>query len=270
MDENKKFREFVYENVRKQGLDKDFIGLTNIWVKESINHNYAQNFTWLDRPVIQVPQDIYAIQEIIWNVKPDLVIETGIAHGGSLILSASMLALIDYCEAVASNSVLDPMVSKRKVLGVDVDIRAHNREAIESHPMNHKIEMIQGSSIEHNVINQVKNFASEYNNIMVFLDSNHTHDHVLAELEAYAPLVSKESYCVVWDSGVENLPAGFVTDRPWGKGNNPKTAAIEYLKKLQLNDIKAADGDKLIFEIDEVIEDKIVISACSDGFLRRC
>ncbi len=270
MGASEDFSERVTRNITDIGKDRDFRSLTNLWLREAIRHEYAQNFEWLGRPIIQVPQDIYAVQELIWRVKPDLIIETGIAHGGSLILSASLLAMLDYCEAVDTCSSLNPSESTRKVLGIDVDIRAHNRSAIEAHPMSHKIEMIEGSSIDEKVIKQVQNIAFQYQTVMLLLDSNHTHNHVLAELEAYAPLVSKGSYCVVWDSGIEDLPDGFVTDRPWGKGNNPKTAAIEYLNTLKFEDIKASDGEKLNFEVDEVIENKIVISASSDGFLRRC
>lgn len=252
------------------GADKDFRGLTNIWVRESIRHAYAKNFAWLGRPIIQVPQDIYAIQELIWQVKPDLIIETGIAHGGSLILSASLLALLDYCDAIASNQTLKSTASHRRVIGIDIDIRLHNRVAIEAHPMAHLIELVQGSSIDNDVIEKIKERALSFSRIMLFLDSNHTHEHVLAELNAYAPLVSQGSYCVVWDSGVEDLPDGFVQDRPWGKGNNPKTALFEYLDNLKKTNSQGADGQPLLFEIDKDIEHKIMITASTDGFLRRC
>ena len=269
VSEVERFAELVEGNIAKMAGDRDFIGLSNIWVRESIRHKYAQNFSWLGRPIIQVPTDTYAIQEIIWKVRPDLVIETGIAHGGSLIMSASMLAMLDYCEAVAERKTLDPRKSNRRVVGIDIDIRPHNREAIEAHPLAHLIEMIQGSSIEESVVNQVKEKTKGHEKILVFLDSNHTHDHVLAELEAYAPLASAGSYCVVWDTGVEDLPAEFCTDRPWGKGNNPKTAVWEYLRRLSENGGTGADGAPLRFEIDKVIEHKLVITASPDGFLKR-
>lgn len=223
----------------------------------AIGHRYAYNFSWLARPVMQIPQDIYAIQEIIWSVRPDLVIETGIAHGGSLILSASMLALLDYCDASTAGRSLSPRESKRRVVGIDIEVRPHNREAIEQHPLAHLIEIIEGSSIDTEIVQCVQTIARDFQRTLVFLDSNHTHEHVLAELEAYAPLVSPDSYCVVWDTGVEDLPDGFVTDRPWGKGNNPKTAVYEYLKSTDC------------FEIDKLINHKLVITASPDGFLRR-
>ena len=202
-------------------------------------------------------------------MKPDLVIETGIAHGGSLILSASLLALLDYCDVVESGGTLDPKASERRVIGIDIDIRSHNRAAIEAHPLSHLIEMIQGSSIASEVVSHVKKRAKTFSKVLVFLDSKHTHDHVLAELEAYAPLTTKGSYCIVWDTGVEDLPKGFYKDRPWDKGNNPKTAVWEYLRRIGSEGRIAADGEPLEFDIDKTIETKIMITAAPDGFLKR-
>ncbi len=190
----------------------------------TIEAQYSYNFASLGRPIIQYPQDMVAVQELIWNVKPDLIIETGIAHGGSLIMSASMLALIDYCEAVEAGTVLDPKATRRRVLGLDIDIRAHNKAAIEAHPMAHRIDMIQGSSVAPEVVSKVHDIARGYRKVLIFLDSNHTHDHVLAELEAYAPLTSAGSYCCVFDTVVEDLPDDMFPNRPWLPGNNPKTA----------------------------------------------
>ena len=235
-------------------------GLRNaaaIFMRESIRAQYSYNFRVLGRPVIQYPQDIVAIQELIWEIKPDLIIETGIAHGGSLILSASMLALLDYCDAVENGEMLDPKATKRRVLGIDIDIRAHNRAAIEAHPMAHRIDMIQGSSIAPEVIAQVQAQAVGYERVMVILDSNHTHAHVLAELQAYAPLVSQGSYCVVFDTVIEDLPAGMYSDRPWDVGNNPKTAVREYLTQNPN------------FEVDEDMEAKLLITVAPGGYLRR-
>lgn len=269
MNDSESFVDTVNRNVNEIGQDQNFLKLTNSWLCEAINHNYAQNFNWLGRPIIQIPQDIYAFQELIWKVKPDLVIETGIAHGGSLVLTASMLALLDYCESSINKKSLDPFHSKRKVIGIDIDIRPHNRREIEIHPLSHLIDMIEGSSIDQKVIQIVKDKAKTYKKILVLLDSNHTHDHVLSELEAYASLVTLGSYCVVWDTGVEDLPDGFVKNRPWGKGNNPKTAVYEYLRKLELNPTLGEDGKKLFYEIDKFIQNKITITAAPDGFLVR-
>ena len=218
---------------------------------------YSYNFSWLSRPMIQYPQDIVAMQELIWEVKPDLIIETGIAHGGSLIMSASMLAMLDYCEAVEAGAQLDPNATRRRVLGIDIDIRSHNRAAIEAHPMSHRIDMIQGSSIAPEIITQVHEIAKGYERVLVCLDSNHTHEHVLAELEAYASLTSKNSYCCVFDTVIEDLPDEMFHDRPWGKGNNPKTAVWEYLKTHPE------------FEIDMQIQSKLLISVAPDGYLKR-
>ncbi len=218
---------------------------------------YSYNFSWQGRPIIQYPQDMVAMQELIWSVRPDLVIETGIAHGGSLVMSASLLAQLDLCDAIESGTTIDPRVSRRRVLGIDIDIRAHNRAAIEAHPMASRIQMIQGSSIAADVIEQVGAAAANYQKVMVCLDSNHTHDHVLAELQAYAPLVSVGSYCVVFDTIVEDLPKEMFPDRPWGPGNNPKTAVWTYLKTHPE------------FEIDRSIQHKLLITVAPDGFLKR-
>lgn len=263
------FRRQVDESIRKIGEDRDFIGLSNAWNQAAIRHSYALNFSWLGRPVIQVPQDLYAVQELIWTCRPDLVIETGIAHGGSLVMSASMLALLDYCDAVQAGGTLNPKAGRRKVVAVDIDIRSHNRAALDAHPMRHKIHLIQGSSIAPDVVEQIAAQATGYARVMVFLDSNHTHDHVLEELELYAPFVSKGSYCVVWDTGVEDLPTEMCSDRPWGKGNNPKTAVWEYMKRLRGEGREARDGGALRFEYDHTIEHKLAITASPDGFLKR-
>lgn len=219
----------------------------NKFLSSSFLPKYSYNFSWLGRPIIQYPQDIVAMQELIWSVQPDLIIETGIAHGGSLIFSASMLELNALCGGPQN----------AEVLGIDIDIRQHNREAIETHPMFKRISMIQGSSIALEVIEQVKSKAADKHKILVCLDSNHTHDHVLAELESYAPLTSVGSYCIVFDTIVEDLPEDMFSDRPWGPGNNPKTAVWEYLKTHPE------------FAIDKSIQHKLLITVAPDGYLKR-
>jgi cephalosporin hydroxylase len=223
----------------------------------STKPKYSYNFSMLGRPIIQYPQDMVALQELIWKIKPDLIIEAGIAHGGSLILSASMQALLDYCDAIKDGQTLDPKAPRRRVLGIDIDIRAHNRAAIEAHPMAHRIDMIQGSSIAPEIIADVHKRAVGHDRIMVILDSNHTHEHVLAELDAYAPLVSSGSYCVVFDTVIEDLPPGMYPDRPWDVGNNPKTAVSEFLSRNHA------------FEVDEDMEAKLLITVAPGGYLRR-
>lgn len=246
--------------LRKKSLD---------WINDTAKHNYSYNFSWLSRPIIQYPQDMVAMQELIWQINPDLIIETGIAHGGSLMLSASILAMIDYCEAVETGKKLDPKASQRHVLGIDIDIRPHNRAAIEAHPLAHKIDMIQGSSIDADIITQVHHYAKSYKSVLVCLDSMHTHEHVLAELEAYAPLVSQDSYCVVFDTIIEDMPDDMFHDRPWSKDNNPKTAVWEYLRRLKEKGRTGADGTSLNFEIDKRIENKLLITVAPDGYLKR-
>lgn len=237
--------------------DEALVDAAHRFMVASTRPKYSYNFSALGRPVIQYPQDVVAIQELIWDIRPDLVIETGIAHGGSLILSASMLALLDYCDAVDSGKVLDPKASYRRVLGIDIDIREHNRAAIEAHSMAHRIDMIQGSSIAPEIVAEVYKRAAGHERIMVILDSNHTHDHVLAELHAYAALVSQGSYCVVFDTVIEDLPTGMYPDRPWDVGNNPKTAVREFL------------SGRDDFEVDEAIEAKLLITVAPGGYLRR-
>ncbi|WP_234783637.1 cephalosporin hydroxylase family protein [Mycolicibacterium celeriflavum] len=227
------------------------------FLQTSALSKYSYNFFWMSRPIIQYPQDVFAMQELIWHVRPDLIIETGIAHGGSIIFSASMLALLDMTDAMNCGATLDPTTSSRKVLGIDVDIRAHNRAAIEAHPMASRIQMIEGSSIASEVVAQVREVAAGYEQVLVCLDSNHTHAHVLAELEAYAPLTSVGSYCVVFDTYVDDLSANTFPDRPWGPGDNPKTAVREYLKTHSE------------FEIDKSIQHKLAITVAPDGYLKR-
>jgi cephalosporin hydroxylase len=243
--------------VIKMGQDRSLASQARDFFLMANAAKYSYHFDWLSRPIIQYPQDIVAMQELIWRVRPDLIIETGIAHGGSLILSSSMLAILDMCDAIEAGAMLDPTKSNRLVLGIDIDIRAHNRAAIEAHPMASRIRMIQGSSIASDVVAQVRNIATGYRRVLVCLDSNHTHDHVLAELQSYAPLTSVDSYCVVFDTVVEDMTADMFPDRPWGPGNNPKTAVWEYLRTHPE------------FEIDKSIQHKLLITVAPDGYLKR-
>ena len=221
--------------------------------------NYVYNFTWLGVPVIQIPQDLQALQEIIWLAKPDLIIETGIAWGGSLIFSASMLAILERCGEISGG----------KVIGVDIDIRPHNRQNILAHPLAEMIDLIEGSSVDHAVVDQVKEIAARHQRVLVCLDSNHTHDHVLAELEAYAPMVSPGSYCMVGDTVIEDAPSYMVSERPWGKGNSPKSAVWEYLRRVDSEGRRSLRGQPMKWEIDHFIETKIVLTGSPDGYLKR-
>lgn len=240
MNPSEQFQLEVQDNIRRMSNDKDVQALSRIWLREITRYKYAYNFKWLGRPIIQCPQDMIAIQELIWRVKPDLIVETGIAHGGSLIYSATILELLGAGE----------------VLGIDIDIRPHNRVEIEQHPMAKRIRMIQGSSIDPAVAKQVHAISSDKKRVMVFLDSNHTHEHVLEELRLYSPLVRKDSYLVVFDTVIEDMPEDFFQDRPWGKGNNPKTAVSEFLKR----------NDR--FVIDDEIDAKLLITVAPSGYLR--
>jgi cephalosporin hydroxylase len=229
------------------GRDPRLAAASRSWMDQAQAFRYPYHFEWMGRPIIQYPQDIVATQEIIWTVKPDLIIETGIAHGGSLIFSASMLEL----NAISGGS------RDAEVLGLDIDIRAHNRAAIEAHPMARRISMIEGSSVAPDVVAKVREKAAGKNSVLVLLDSNHTHDHVLAELEAYAHLTSIGSYCVVFDTVIEDMPDNTFPGRPWSRGNNAKTAVWEFLKHHPE------------FEIDKCIQHKLLITVAPDGYLRR-
>jgi len=242
MNEIEKFKQEVLERIESYGGDAEFRALALEWTKQSLLKKYVYNFSWLGRPIIQAPQDIVGLQEIIWQVKPDLIIETGIAHGGSIIFSASMMEILG---------------GAGKVVGIDIDIREHNRTEIENHPLFRRIELIEGSSISDETAQKVREIAAGYSNILVVLDSNHTHEHVRKELELYSPLVSKDSYLVVFDTFVEDMPPGFFSDRPWDVGDNPKTAVFEFLK------------ENAYFEIDSVIENKLMVTSAPSGFLKR-
>lgn len=241
MNQINQFEKDKMLNIKKLGANLDYKKIALDFLNKTAEAKYTYNFSWLGLPIIQLPQDIIAMQEIIWGVKPDLIIETGIAHGGSLIFYASMLELLG---------------GEGKVLGIDIDIRLHNRIAIEKHPMFNRISMIEGSSIEATVVQQVCEFAKGHRSVLVALDSNHTHAHVLRELELYSPLVSKGSYLVVFDTLIDDLPDDFFPDRPWGKDNNPKTAVHEFLQ----------NNDR--FVMDKDIGNKLLISVAPDGYLR--
>lgn len=245
------------DRIRGFASDQKLNALAHEWIFHSMQQKYLYNFDWLGRPIIQYPEDMVAVQELIWKTRPTLIVETGIAHGGSLILSASMLALLDYCDAVQGRTTLDPMASRRRVVGVDIDIRSHNRQAIEEHPLSHMITMVEGSSIEKATVDQVTSIAAEHDRIMVFLDSNHTHDHVLAELRLYGTMTTVDSYCIVFDTFVEDMPPRYFSDRPWDKGNSPKTAVNEFVKCDER------------FQVDRSLDQKLLITVAPSGFLKR-
>lgn len=245
------------DRVTGYSADLDFQNISKQWLSASMQRMYVYNFEWLGRPIIQYPQDITIMQEIIWKTRPDLIIETGIAHGGSLIFSASMLAMLDMCDAIEKNNVFDPKISQRKVIGIDIDIRSHNKLEIEKHPLSSRIQMFEGSSVDEETISAVQAEAKKYSRILVCLDSMHTHDHVLQELNAYANLVTSGSYCVVFDTFVEDMKENFFPDRPWNVGNNPKTAVHEWLK------------NNPEFECDQSLQNQLMITVCPDGFLKK-
>jgi cephalosporin hydroxylase len=241
MDPIQSFEQERSSRIEKQGENAQLKEISEKFTTESVKSGYSYNFSWMGRPIIQYPQDMIAMQEIIWQVKPDLIIETGIAHGGSLIYYASLLELI----------------GKGEILGIDIDIREHNKIEIEAHSMSKRIAMIQGSSVDSEVLIKVKQFAKDKKNILVSLDSNHSHSHVLKEMNLYSAFVSQGSYLVVFDTVVEDLPIGTILDRPWDKGNNAKTAVHEFLRT-----------DKT-FEIDQRFNNKLLVSVAPDGYLKK-
>ena len=245
-DPIKQFEQDRAERIADYESDDAFANLSRQWLEASMRRRYVYNFNWLGRPIIQNPIDMAAMQEIIWETRPDLIVETGVAHGGSLVFSASMLALLDVCG-----------LGKGHVVGIDIEVRPHNRKAIEAHPLSPWITLIEGSSVDPAVVGRVTRLSKGKKSVLVCLDSNHTHAHVLAELNAYGPLVSLGSYCVVFDTFVEDMPAGFFEDRPWDRGNNPKTAVHQWL------------SENSGFEIDRRIQNKLMISVAPDGFLKR-
>ncbi len=242
MSPNEEFQEERHKAILEMGKDKEFRKMSLDWILKSNEHKYGYNFTWMGRPIIQFPNDMFIIQQLIWKIKPDLIIETGIAHGGSIIFSASMLELVG---------------GDGQVVGIDVDIRKHNRVEIEEHPMFKRIEMIEGSSINEEVISQVYKIADDKKSIMVFLDSNHSHKHVLGEMNAYGKLVNVGSYMVVFDTCIELFPKGYCSDRPWDVGDNPMTAIDEFI------------GSNDTFIRDELLNSKAIITAAPYGYLKR-
>jgi cephalosporin hydroxylase len=217
---------------------RDERGMT--FYRNTVGSRYTYNFEWLGRPYIQMPQDMIGIQEIIWEVKPDFIIETGIAHGGGLVFCASILEALGH----------------GYVFGVDVDIRQHNRVEIENHRMSKRIIMLEGSSTDVMIYSEIFQRIGQDKKVVVILDSDHTHDHVLRELNIYKDIISKGSYMICLDTIIQFLPDKF-PGREWGFGNNPWTAVQEFLKTNKN------------FVHDERLEDKLLITSAPGGWLRR-
>lgn len=268
-DPSAAFRAERAATIARYPAETAFQGLSADWTKAAFAQHYMYNWEALGRPVIQLPADMMALAEVIWAVKPDLIIETGIAHGGSVVHSAAQLALLDLADATERGEMLDPQNPKRRVVAVDIDIRAHNRAALEAHPLKPRFTLIEGSSLDAGVIAQVHALAEGATTVMVCLDSNHTHDHVLSELRAYAPLTSRGAHCVVFDTIVEHLPRDFFPDRPWNPGNSPRTAIDAYLAECARDGITGVDGTPLTLALDTEIDAKLMLTAAPGGFLRR-
>ena len=209
------------------------------FMRKSIDHRYSYNFSWLGVPIIQYPQDIVALQELVWADRPDLIVETGVAHGGSAVFFASMLELLGGGTVVA----------------IDVDIRPHNRAVIEAHPLAKRIVLIEGSSTDAAVVEAVAERARIARSVLVVLDSNHTHDHVARELDLYSPFVKRGGHLAVLDTIVEHLPGPF-PGRTWGPGNSPGSAVAAFLRTNQR------------FVTDSGLSDKLLITVAPGGYLR--
>jgi len=247
MNDELEFAREVQSRITAQGNEMDLVSSANKFLEAGLKTKYIYNFSWLGRPIIQTPQDIVALQEIIFRIKPDLIIDIGIARGGSIVFFASLLEL----------NALYGGNRDAKVLGVEIDLRAHNRSAIEASPLSKRIELIDGSSLNPDVISQVAKLTENEKTVMVCLDSLHTHAHVLAELEVYSKFVTNGSYCIVFDTSIEGMEDSLFKDRPWKTGDSPGSAVKEFLSKEQA------------FVIDESINDQLVFTMNKNGYLKR-
>ena len=254
MNEQRKYQQESHECIVSLSEDKDVKSISQQWIDKTGKHRYVYNWHWLGLPIIQLPQDIVVSQELIWEIKPTLIVETGVARGGSLAFYASQLALLDLTE---NGNASTSEQSKRRCVGIDIDIRPHNRKAIEAHPLSNYIKLIQGSSISKEVLDNLKNEIRSDDVVLIILDSNHTYAHVKDELELYAPLVTKGSYLIVHDTGIEFAPKNSFLDRDWGKGNNPLTAVNEFLSHNE------------DYEIDKLKNDKLLITSSPDGYIKK-
>ena len=233
------FELFVQKNIKKIKKNKKFNKSSRNWALLASEMKYHYNFSWFGLPIIKFPNDMLVMQEIIWKVKPDVIIETGIARGGSLIFFASLMKLIK---------------KNGKVIGIDIDIREKNKKAIQKHFLYKNIKLLQGSSTSDEIRENLKKYVTR-KKVLVVLDSMHTEKHVLNELEIYSKLVSKNSYLIVQDTFVELFPKNHFKNRPWSKGNNPMTAVKKFLNKNKN------------YSIDETISAKIGITENPMGYL---
>jgi cephalosporin hydroxylase len=242
MDAIEQFKQERNQAIAEMAKDEELKKKSLDWMIHADKYKYTYNYSWLGRPVIKYPTDLMLLQEIIWDIKPDLIVETGIAHGGSIIFSASMMELLG---------------GDGMVVAVDIDIRQHNRKEIEKHPLFKRITMLEGSSTDPIIVQKIREYASEKKCVMVSLDSLHTHDHVLQELRLYSPLVTVGSYLILPDTLIEFFPKGYYSDRPWDVGNNTMTALREFLKETDA------------FIQDKEREGKLCITEGIDGYLKR-
>lgn len=242
-DPIKQFQEERAADIARMGQDAELRQKSLDWMLHADKYKYTYNFSWMGRPIIKYPNDMVVQQELMWKLKPDLVVETGIAHGGSIIFSAAMMEM---------------MGIDGEVVGVDIDIRPHNRREIENHPMAKRITMFEGSSTDEELFAQVRKKAEGKKCVMVLLDSLHSHEHVYNELQLYPDLVTEGSYLILPDTFIELFPKGYYShNRPWDVGDNPMTAMRQFLQ----------EDDR--FEIDQEIDNKLMITEGINGYLKR-
>ena len=235
------FQEWRKKLLGSQSNNLEFQAASSDWMQLAVDNKYSHQFDWLGVPIIQMPEDLIIFQEIVYKTRPDLIIETGVARGGSIIFWASIQKL---CGITG------------KVLGVDVDIRQHARSAINDSNFKDEIDLIEGSSIEDKVVDQVKKIISQHKRIMVVLDSNHTHEHVLSELEIYSKFVSKDCFLLVLDTVIDDLKVD--STRPWGPGSSPKSAAKEFMLKTSEDFIN-----------EQSYENRALLSVAPNGYWRK-
>ena len=247
MNDELEFTNDVKTRIATQGRDLDLVNSAEKFLEAGLKTKYIYNFSWLGRPIIQTPQDIVALQEVVFTTKPDVIIDIGIARGGSIVFFASMLEL----------NALYGGNGDAKVLGIEIDLRSHNRNAIKDSPLSKRIELIDGSSLSPEVISQVTKFIKNKKTVMVCLDSLHTHAHVLAELEVYSKFVTSGAYCIVFDTSIEGMDDSLFKDRPWKTGNSPGSAVKEFLSREE------------DFLIDESINNQLIVTMNKNGYLKR-
>lgn len=269
MNDIEEFLSARTERIQRYSKDEVMQATADKLLAQCHNNEYYLNFDWMSVPVIQFPQDLVAMQELIWQVKPDLIIETGIARGGSMVYYASMLAMLDLSEG--KSPLIEGKETRRKVLGIEIDLREHNKKALDGHFLRGYMEFIKTSSLDPETVKKASEAAKNKKSVLVALDSNHTHEHVLAELENYAPFTTVGSCCVVFDTHLHELgdKVRRITERHGTIGQDACTAQREYMEKIKQGNVKDQNGETVLFEQDKSITQKLLLTSFTEGYLRR-